>query len=1064
MRPKVFGPALICILLPSATALGAGSKSSPQPAAEVSRQETWKGLEYWLRTSGQGFAAPLENMQTEGFKPVYRSDLLLGLRTEKAGASCTYVSDRDGAYYPAVQISAMPQAVELKLSRDSREVARFTAGDSDRKSALYCLPHPMDVRRGQRLTLTTSGRFESCRIEGLFFGKEPIRLPRVKIENLQVWSIRPGEAEICWTTNCPAESGTVEYRCEGRVARSVPPTYLGKNHRCVLEGLDPRKTYQAKVLCRHDGHETASDTVSFRAAPPTPPPTRRQAIELSIPEPTACARRDWPATIGLPFARAALAEVSDLHLADAAGRQIEAQFCPLSRWPDGSVAWVLLDFLAATQSGSHPASYLLRCQSGGIVPAASRVLADLRQTGSGWTLRSPQQAITLGTTPGALLVMRRGPTETPITLEMTTGDGAVWRCGRPDPTSVALELNGPVRAVVKFSGPLLTSSGTKGWRYLARLSVYRRQSALGLDISFYWDRAKPRMKQVRSWLLRLPVGGRRVRAAVGTGPLEALRPGEEIRLLQDRDDHYTLRTPSSTRDGVQATGLARAAGPGRQWTVVMPQFWQTYPAGFTIRRESLEVDLLPPLPPDTYSDPASRESYYRLYAWFHQGNYQLRGGQVVRRRMFLVPEALSDQQATRQAAWWSAPLLPQGKPEYLCGTGILGRPLYVPRAGVWDEYERMFARGFAGLLADRQRNRLFGWMHFGDWYGERGLNFGNNEYDLAWALAVQWMRTGRRDYFDRGLELARHYSAVDTRHGEFSRGFNGLVWEHSFNHVGTFLTTEQLHLPLHDPKVHRYLTSDGLSMFHGSVDPQGHIFQEGNWICAAISGDRFLWDVAHRVADNQAYWLTKDFDFGIERAGGWPLINAVAAYRHTGNPYYLNAARLMIQRCLERQDPVRGGWLNYPPKGETEGVTVRGGKPFATGILSYGILRYLDVEPRSRPEVRQMLVRAADWLMRDAWVPGRGFSYISKCPKYQATAGSGPACLLDAELVAFAYQQTREKKYLDFWREMVGSMLTRRLPDSPKYLAECVHQTIFGLERIRPWLTSLGGNPASQSP
>ena len=134
---------------------------------------------------------------------------------------------------------------------------------------------------------------------------------------------------------------------------------------------------------------------------------------------------------------------------------------------------------------------------------------------------------------------------------------------------------------------------------------------------------------------------------------------------------------------------------------------------------------------------------------------------------------------------------------------------------------------------------------------------------------------------------------------------------------------------------------------------------------------------ATRVCDNQAFWLTNNFNFTIERAGGWPLINAVAAYRHTGNPYYLNAARLMVQRCLERQDPATGGWLHYPPVDETGDVPTLGGKAFATGILSYGVLRYLDTEPQPRPEVRRMLVRAGDWLMRESWVPQRGFRYIN---------------------------------------------------------------------------------------
>jgi hypothetical protein len=244
----------------------------------------------------------------------------------------------------------------------------------------------------------------------------------------------------------------------------------------------------------------------------------------------------------------------------------------------------------------------------------------------------------------------------------------------------------------------------------------------------------------------------------------------------------------------------------------------------------------------------------------------------------------------------------------------------------------------------------------------------------------------------------------------------------------------------------------GKSMMRGAIDRQGHVFQEGNWIYAALTGDRFLWDVACRVSDNQAEKLTPHFDFGIERAGGWPLINAVAAYRHTANPYYLNAARLMIQRCLERQDPVTGGWIHQPPLSETGGVPCIGGKAFAVGILGNGILRYLEQEPQTRPEVRHMVVRGVDWLMNESWLPGHGFRYISNCPTYQNIGSRGSTSLLLCEFVAFAYDQTYEVKYRDFWKEMMGDELHKTNGGAlGKDFTQSLRQTIFGLDRTLKW-------------
>ena len=935
-----------------------------------------------------------------------------------------------------MQVAQLPGNIaEISVSLGDREESHLVAADSQPHSTLLCLTRPLHVRRGQRLTLTCCRDKDLCRIEGLFLGSEPIGLPEVKIENVAAWSSRPGEVALCWTTSRMAETGVVEYGIDRLTKRTEPSDELGQNHRVALAGLDPQATYQARILARHGKAEIASETIRFRAAPPTPRATSLKTISLAVPEPTEHPRTDWPVTLGLPFPRGVLAWTEDLTLTDSAGKRSVLQAKPLSRWSDGSVAWAVLDFSAST--GPSAASYALQAN-----PDPSNRPQPLGATGT---------TVRLGESPGVLFEVQRGGVASQVRLELTTADGVQWACVPPDRKDVVQEAVGPLRSVLKFSGPMVASDGSKAWTYLVRLSQWKSRDAIGLDISLCNDQPQPRTRAVRSLVLRLPLGGREIQTTIlGQAP-QTLAAGQEIRLLQDKDNHFAISSAQGTAEGSQATGFLSAAGSQRSWTAVMPYFWQTYPAALSARPQGLDVELLPRLSPDTYSDAESRKVYSRLYAWFQKGNYLFRAGQLLRRQVFIVPQSFSGDEAARQAAWWSSPLVPQAPAEFLCHSGALGRAVALPTPGIWDAYEKMFTRSFAQHLVDRSKDRTFGWMHFGDWYGERDLNYGNNEYDLAWALAIQWMRTGRREYFDRGQEMARHYSSVDTLHGAFTEGLNGLVWQHSFNHLGTDLSPAELQLPLDDPKAANYMERYGKGMFRGAIDRQGHVFQEGNWIYAALAGDRFLWDEASRICDNQAQWLTKDFDFSIERGAGWPLINAVAAYRHTGNPYYLNAARLIVQRCLERQYP-NGGWLHYPPVDETAGTPTLGGKAFATGILSYGLLRYLDVEPQPRPEVRRMLVRAADWLIEESWLPGRGFRYISNCPALERTAGRGLTSMLNAELVAFAYEQTHEPRYRDFWSDMMKGVLDTSVGGMGKNFAQGVHQTIFGLERIAPWV------------
>ncbi len=55
-------------------------------------------------------------------------------------------------------------------------------------------------------------------------------------------------------------------------------------------------------------------------------------------------------------------------------------------------------------------------------------------------------------------------------------------------------------------------------------------------------------------------------------------------------------------------------------------------------------------------------------------------------------------------------------------------------------------------------------LNFGDWYGERRVNWGNLEYDLQHGLFLQYVRTGQRRFFLRAEQAARHHIDVDVVH------------------------------------------------------------------------------------------------------------------------------------------------------------------------------------------------------------------------------------------------------------------------------------------------------------
>src|SRR6516164_7255920 len=99
--------------------------------------------------------------------------------------------------------------------------------------------------------------------------------------------------------------------------------------------------------------------------PVAPPRSRNHEILLPMPPSgtfrvplsfsTACpaeARRGEPVSCGIPWPQGVLTDPARLWLSDSRGQAAVLQTRVLDRWPDGSVRWLLLDWLATDLGGT----------------------------------------------------------------------------------------------------------------------------------------------------------------------------------------------------------------------------------------------------------------------------------------------------------------------------------------------------------------------------------------------------------------------------------------------------------------------------------------------------------------------------------------------------------------------------------------------------------------------------------------------------------------------------------------------------------------------------------------
>jgi hypothetical protein len=875
-----------------------------------------------------------------------------------------------GTYYPGFIFYDGAGDERIGIFIDGREAGTAVAGEDDNRQKLFFLSRPISFKGGETIelrALTTSGAY---RTEDLLLlaSKPPAGPAEYSITNVRV-SPRPDAAGIAWLTSWPARC-TVE-----SPAGDVTEPAAGNNHRVELKNLQSGRAYRFRIVTRdREGKAVESAWQTFRTA--APPAARgsvagaRLALRL---EPGTL-----PVTAGVPFARGALASDRNLRLADGAPLQTRV----LHRWDDGSVKWVLLDFDSRA--------------SGATVEYGSRVErvsapSPLRVTDSAEAVavNTGRVAFTIGkrrfgllnevTVDGARIVRQ------PAVFALTAQNGTVYTNAAP-PEEVVVEESGPVRAVIRVKGRHQAPDGGTLFGYTVRIHAWAGRPFVRIQHTFVNDNAAP-FTSFRSLALRMPLAGAASRWSLEdrSGAFQ----GQTLRLQQHTDDAYTIE-PGAAR-GKRAAGLATWSDGHHTVTLAVRDFWQNYPKDLAVSADGFELALCPPLRADEYDRANGAIDEHRLYYYLHGGLFKLRQGVAKTQDFWLefgsAPAAIAAAQQVRIAA---APAAWYGASRAFGEISVSGpRPLL-------DRYDQAFAGALAGYTRGREHSREYGMLNFGDWWGERFINWGNSEYDTQHAFLMQFARTGEFAYFRRAEEMEWHNRDIDTVHNDADPRQNGAVYGHAIGHTGDYYTER----PTAGAPPGGFREGSPRSFF--SPD---HTFVEGHFDYYFLTGDRRSYDTALATVNRYDTYSTVNYDFNNCRQPGWQLIMSMAAYNATGDPFYRNAAGLIVERVLERQTP-DGGWKRQMVPGHCY-CTPRhmGNAGFMVGVLLTGLRHYYEATADER--VADSIVKGARFLVDDMWMPeARGFRYTS-CPKSSMGAWSN-FLLFDG--IVFAQRRTGDAR------------------------------------------------------
>lgn len=782
--------------------------------------------------------------------------------------------------------------------------------------------------------------------------------------HVAAFTLPTGETQISWITDVPSPRGAVavdgvEYEEERDGMR---------NHRVIVPGLKKGKNYSAEVSIKiNRSGQKISQNFDFQAGfVPSINKTQKTSVKLTVAEPTDFPRNDWPVASGVPFPRGILANAENVQLKDENGAVVPAQFETFATWDDGSVKWLFCTFRASTRSKTEkPVTFTLET--------------------------SPDFKSLPGVSPLTEEEMLAFARSLKSCVEFE--DGTETKC---NPQNFELVSRGKEAAVLRSVNDFTPGDGVRDFLTGYEITFFGNDFIRIRSTLANREFQEP-MTLVRSAEISIPGG----------------KASPRLSVLQDLVDHAEI-VCGAEKSTVERWGGLVSAPDGTYW---MRDFWQLWPKGMSCAENSVSFKILPRLPegyaPENCDTP---EELTLHYYWLKNNCYQFKRGMELRHDFWVVKPGREV-----NSEWLQEPLFAVAEPEYYCSVGVFP-PVNPVEEGKWDDYEEAVRVSFAQLEEGRRLRQEYGWMNFGDWYGERKHNWGNGEYDLSYVCALHFARSGDLAYLKRGIEMARHYATVDRKAWLWNPNERERQYTHCYGHVNYFFSED-------DPRVQDLRGTMKYSMFRWESDGSGgHTFLPGEYYVSCLTGDRYLWDAAVSSARNQAEKYTPRFNFSIERSAGWSLKNAVYSYRFTNDPYFLNAARIYLETIVAKQNSVTGCFdlpqdqseCDCPDKKEH-----RGGKAFATGILLHALIRYAETVPDEDQKelARRTIVRCADWLLDYSWNEEKmGFRYKTGCPKY---LDHGWYSTLVTEGLAYAGETTGNPRYAEFLLRTLPPQLKR---------------------------------------
>lgn len=665
------------------------------------------------------------------------------------------------------------------------------------------------------------------------------------------------------------------------------------------------------------------------------------SVPIWIESPMRLARARQPVALGVCLPRGVLTDAESLCLERPDGEIVTVQAVPLARWPDGSIQWLLVDFLLESlQPGRY--AWILAQES-------PETMAPERPAGV--QIRDAQEAVVVDTGPCRFSIDRKmfrpfaavqlapSGNSTGFSSRMVLVDAKGRSC-EPLVETIQLETQGLVRTTLGIAGRF---AGTKEIRFRARLCFFAGTGLVRIRFTVHnpsrarhrgglWDLGDPGSFYFQNLHLALLVHGKTPQRVHWKSEVEGSfkqAPDERLDIYQDssggenwrcrnhvnsqgrvpcRFRGYRVRTMEGERFGLRASPVVALETQQEAVCVAVPEFWQQFPKALETTAGQLRVHLFPCQGDDLF---------------------ELQGGEQKTHTIWLAFTRCSHGSWLGKLDWVYRPARACPAPGWVAACGAL-RQFVMAEDDADDRLASLLEtvlQGNSSFFARREIVDEYGWRNFGEIYADHEaanyhgpppvISHYNNQYDMVYGLLVQFLRTGDATWFDLADPLARHVIDIDRYHTDQDKpAYNGGLFWPTDHYRDAATATHRTYAQANREEVagpygggpsdeHNYTT--GLLHYYyltGEPAAREAVIGLADWVIGMDDGRRGLLGLIDHGPTGLASQTVEPGYHGPGRGGGNSINALLDAWLLTRRPYYLSKAEELIRRCIHPADDI----------------------------------------------------------------------------------------------------------------------------------------------------------------